>query len=314
MDLNKIEPDHLNTRNIRFNFENSFFENPTELGDFLLCQIGDISCQSEYLSGEHRQRCFEISYVVSGKGEFFTNNVSYPVSAGSVCINFKGDIHRWHSDKLEPLHFFYLGVELKEDCDSELAAIYDTFISATSPVAQDYYGLYDSFIGAFRELMQKTNYRWMMLKSYIEHIYVLSCRAFLMQRPLGYSIPAPQHTEQEITCKVIRYIDQNVLDTKSMTQIGESLGYSYSYLSHVFSQVMRCSIKHYFDNIKFKKALEFLSDGLSAKDTADLLQYITVQSFSKAFKNHFGVSPENFSEIKDNDYEPDIKLWQNSTL
>ncbi|MEG0691909.1 MAG: AraC family transcriptional regulator [Oscillospiraceae bacterium] len=300
----------LKPRNIRFNFENCFFEEQVELGDFLLCQLGDISCQSEYLSGEHCQRCFEISFVLSGKGEFLTNNVAYPVCAGDVCINFKGDIHRWHSDANEPLHFFYLGVELKQDCDTELLDMMKVFRSASGPIARDTYGLYDSFTGAFREIMQKASYQELVLKNYVEQIFVLSCRDFQMQRPRCYCAASPQHTEQDITCKIIRYIDSNILDTKSMTQIGEYLGYSYSYLSHVFSQVMHCSIKNYFDRQKFKKSLEFLNDGLSVKETSDLLQYTSVQSFSKAFKNHFGVSPENFSEISNDSQEEDIKYWR----
>lgn len=295
------EGNGINDRNIRFNFENCFFDDRIELDDFWLCQLGDISCQAEYLSDVHCQRCFEISFVISGKGEFFTNGISQAVRPGDVCINFKGDEHRWNSDDKEPLHFFYLGVELKNDCDKELLLMYRTFARATIPVARDNWGLYESFIGAFREIMQSSNKSSRILSNYVEQIFILSYRDFQKEIPSGNYTPSRQNIEQEITCKIIRYIDLNILDMTSMTQIGDFLGYSYSYLSHVFSQVMHCSIKSYYDNQRFKRSLEFLNNGVSVGETADMLQYTSIQAFSKAFKNHFGVSPEKFLEIEKQD-------------
>lgn len=303
MNEQENEGSGINARNIRFNFENCFFDDRIELGDFLLCQLGDISCQAEYLSDEHCQRCFEISFVISGKGWFFTNGVSQEVQAGDVYINFKGDAHRWHSEEKEPLHFFYLGLELKNECDKELLLMYKTFTRAAVPVARDCWGLYESFIGSFREIMQSSNKPSRALKNYVEQIFLLSCRDFQKVIPCGSYTPSRQHIEQEITCKIIRYIDLNLLDMTSMTQIGNFLGYSYSYLSHVFSKVMRCSLKSYYDIQRFKRSLEFLNNGISIRETADMLQYTSLQAFSKAFKNHFGVSPEKFSEIEKQDKE-----------
>ena len=69
------EDEKVNTRK-KFHFDNVYFESPRLYEDILLYQIGDLSCESGYAIGEHEQYCYEISYIVSGKGLFYTNGHS----------------------------------------------------------------------------------------------------------------------------------------------------------------------------------------------------------------------------------------------
>ena len=52
----------------RFHFDNNYWENPKQFDVISLYQIGDLSCRNGYEVGPHIQPCFEITYILSGKG------------------------------------------------------------------------------------------------------------------------------------------------------------------------------------------------------------------------------------------------------
>ncbi len=48
---------------------------------------------------------------------------------------------------------------------------------------------------------------------------------------------------------------------------------------------------------RFDKAVSLLKMGMQSKDIANLLKYKTLNSFSKAFSNHFGMSPSEYRDM-----------------
>lgn len=59
-----------------FEFDNLFVNNPIKLGPFNLYQIGEVGLENGGVIFEHIQICHEISYIVSGKGVFYTNDIA----------------------------------------------------------------------------------------------------------------------------------------------------------------------------------------------------------------------------------------------
>ena len=88
------------------------------------------------------------------------------------------------------------------------------------------------------------------------------------------------------------------LSYKEITDIravAKELGYSYTYLAHVFKEKMDMTIGTYIIHKKMEEAKELLRTGrMNVSQVAERLNYMSVQSFSNSFKKVNGISPAEF--------------------
>ncbi|MCS7073306.1 MAG: AraC family transcriptional regulator, partial [Bacteroidia bacterium] len=74
-------------------------------------------------------------------------------------------------------------------------------------------------------------------------------------------------------------------------------GYSYTYLSKIFSKQEKITIARYFILLKIEKVKELLTYGeLSLGEIANMLQYSSVQALSNQFRKVTGYSVSEFRE------------------
>lgn len=52
------------------------------------------------------------------------------------------------------------------------------------------------------------------------------------------------------------YLEERSFSLKELREVADVLGYSYSYLSHVFREEMGMSLQSYYSRIKVRKAME----------------------------------------------------------
>lgn len=94
--------------------------------------------------------------------------------------------------------------------------------------------------------------------------------------------------------RVKDYIDSFEGADLDMAKLCAELGYSREHLTRSFSATYNVTPKHYFNMRIMNTALEKLQSGEKVTEVADALNYASPYSFSKAFKNYFGLSPKNY--------------------
>lgn len=83
--------------------------------------------------------------------------------------------------------------------------------------------------------------------------------------------------------------------------IGKKLGYDYTYLSNLFSEVRGITIQHFIINHKIEKAKELiLYDELNLTEISHRLHYSSVSHLSNQFKKVTGQSPSFYKKIGQN--------------
>lgn len=81
--------------------------------------------------------------------------------------------------------------------------------------------------------------------------------------------------------------------------ISSKLGYNYTYLANIFSEVKGITIQQFIILHKIEKAKELLFyDELSLTETARRLHYSSVAHLSSQFKKVTGLSPSFYRQIK----------------
>lgn len=284
----------------RFHFDNIYRENPRFYEDIILYQIGDLSCENGYVIGEHKQYCYEISYIVSGKGCFFTNGRPSQVKKGDIYLNIPGEYHDGIADKIDPFRYFYLGYVFKEQKDeqSQLLHIRKMFDKVKNPVLHDKFNIEIPFLNIFSEIINVKSYTDLLIKTYLHQIVVLAFRNFFESWEKEYTPEGNEPKSKQVVYEVIHYIDTHLFNLKDLSQIAVELGYSYSYLSRIFSAETGLSIQDYYQKKRFEKAVEMLKDSnMSITRIAEDLQYQSIHSFSKAFRKSFGISPTVYQDL-----------------
>ena len=80
----------------------------------------------------------------------------------------------------------------------------------------------------------------------------------------------------------------------TMQQLSEVLGYSREHITRCFLTAYGTTPRQYFHLKRMRAAVEHLIAGKSVTAIAECLQYASPYAFSKAFKQHFGLSPQQY--------------------
>ncbi|MBW6479083.1 MAG: helix-turn-helix transcriptional regulator [Bacteroidales bacterium] len=81
--------------------------------------------------------------------------------------------------------------------------------------------------------------------------------------------------------------------------ISEQLGYDYTYLSNIFTEVKGITIQQYIINNKIERVKELLLyDELNLTEISYMLQYSSVAHLSNQFRKTTGLSPSFFKQLK----------------
>lgn len=273
-----------------FHFDNVFRFPPT-YNQIVLYQVGDLACTPGNVVLPHTQFCYEISYIVSGKGVYVVDGKSYELKAGDTFVNLPGQVHEIRADSEDPFRYFYIGFGFS-DPDDTFREIRSFFDRLTNPVMPDISELEQSFLGLCAEFVNNSPLSEVIIRAYMEQIIAYTWRAYSKLKTAKYNPTGTTRDCSHLVYDVISYIDANILTIRELGDIAAHFGYSYSYLSHIFSRIVGVSIKEYYTSRRFEKAsLMLLKNHCTITETAEALGYQSVHSFSKAFKNYYGVSP-----------------------
>ena len=103
---------------------------------------------------------------------------------------------------------------------------------------------------------------------------------------------------KNIITEMIQYNDDSPRVNYS-DYISEKLGYDYTYLSNIFSEVKGMTIQQYIILHKIEKVKELiLYDELNLSEISYKLNYSSVAHLSNQFKKVTGLSPSFFKQLK----------------
>ncbi|MBE6750579.1 MAG: helix-turn-helix domain-containing protein [Ruminococcaceae bacterium] len=279
----------------RFHFDKVYRENPIELNTMKLTQIGELWLESGFEIGEHPQHCYEISYIISGKGCFYHNNLATDVSAGDIIITPKTGTHSITSSENDEIYYSYIGFNFTES-DSELKKRVQNFlcdgIQIKSEVPRD---IYVAFKNCIAEFYNNKSYDKLLIEAYITQIILQSCKNFSSEDSVAPT--SENETRYGLTVYLImKYIDRNIEKPLSVSGIASSLGYSTYHISHLFKSKMHITLQEYICNKKIEKAKEMMGrNRFTISEISEKLSFLNIQSFSRSFKRITGMPPSVYA-------------------
>lgn len=96
--------------------------------------------------------------------------------------------------------------------------------------------------------------------------------------------------------KVICYIEQNYKDDLTLEELSKVAGFSKYHFHRIFSSITGEKLSDYLRRVRLSSTTMKFKTNLKITQIAQTSGYETNASFSKAFKNHFGITPKEFSK------------------
>lgn len=101
--------------------------------------------------------------------------------------------------------------------------------------------------------------------------------------------------DEELTIKLLYYIQQNYHKQISLKQMAGDLGYNYTYLSNIFNKIFGCGFSKFVNYFRTSNAAELLNTtSNSMVEISNACGFESIRSFNEQFKQDYGVTPTEY--------------------
>ena len=280
----------------QYHFDNVSVERLRCAG-FALYQYGELWCNADSAVAVHSQCCYELTYVLSGTGTVLTGSVQNRVKKNDCVLSFPSENHAIMSDSADPLRFVFLGFERNPGNPSfsylfdELGRLFRAE-NARCIAMQDQSPL---IVRLFSELQSDSPFRLEMAGYLMAEMLIDYIRSGTDNRHDCYF---PKITDDAVLVyRVETYITRNIAALTRLRNLEDIFNYNYSYLSKRFFRITGKHLNEFYLACRMEEANRLLGHGLTVTQVSEQLGYSSIHSFSRSYKNYFGVNPSEYEKI-----------------
>ena len=287
----------MNNKGKKYHYDNIYtFPLPMRLIE--LVQVGEIITEEDYVIDCHEQVCSEISYVVSGECDFYTDDMVFHAKKGDIHVIAPGTRHKIAAKPGEDLRMTYMAFHFRDTVGmEEVRAFYQ---KGATFLKNDKMQIKTIFENILFELHMNQIHSNEMMDVYATQLLVQVYRLFHLEShcdiPLAKEDSRTNYIMGQAVFQALRYIDNNVEDVENIQQVANQLKYNPTYLSRIFSEQIGVTLSDYIKVKKVERAKEILKSGVSVDEVAQRLGYSTTQSFSKMFQRYEKCSPSTYKK------------------
>ena len=249
-------------------------------------------CESGFKVKEHKRENYVIHVIVEGKGVFYLRNKKYELGKGKVFLIYPGEPITYQADEKEPWYYMWIGFRGYR-CEEYLTHM---GFSKENPIVE------------IQETKQIQECIMNILKAkeltiedeVVRMSQFLQIMAFFMkENRIKEKGPTPNSPSSVYVEYAVKYIQMHYKEKIKIDKIANLIGISRSYLTRIFKKEFQISPQEYLIQLRLEDAAHML------KSTAEPIHVIALQcgytdalSFSKAFKQQYGMSPKGYRTSK----------------
>ncbi len=278
----------------RYHLNNIYLEDPLRFGDIRLIQIGRRYCEaSEIIAAHPHLNWFELTIITRGPATVVTNGEETCVGSGDIYLSFPCDIHEIRAGEQSKLEYDFFSFYCTDTTlEKDLKSIIRSSRGGDNRVFQDE-KISRLVQNAISELSVKDQpYSEALLSDIFHAILIYIIRDFTNVQKSSADV-----SDTEILCfQLMNYIDTHIYSLKKLEMIAREFNYNYSYLSKLFKKTTGKTLLEYYQHRKMETAKTLILERKKKiGEIADLFGY-NLYSFSRAFKQKYGISPKNMQQ------------------
>ena len=245
-------------------------------------------------------------FILHGKGTLEIGGRSYQLQRGQIFV-IPPDVETYYySDPEDPWHYTWVSFGgTRAGYFLEKAGI-----TAENPV-RDTYIEPERFLELTEKILnhhELTVANELLRTSLLYEIIALLVESQNQQKSKEGEEEVYDYSPDVYVNTAIEYIGEHYPHTK-VSEIASYIGISRYYLTHIFKEKLHVSPQEFLLNYRMEQANRLLrTTGLSVQAVSEKVGYENPLTFSKTFKNKFGLSPKKYREkMKREEQEHHIK-------
>ncbi len=253
---------------------------PSPYHDIVPVRAGYQHCAPSYHFGPELRDSWTIQYVVRGKGTITKNGKSYTAGPNDLFILKPGEEIELLADSTDPWYYIWVGFRAQIPMPTIL-------MEQDLIPGKKLEGLFFEIANCNKRSNRPLEE---LLISYI-------WRLIFQLHQMAPTQPAAKTVSESYVERVQRLIHESNAVINVQT-IANRLHLNRSHLSRIFREYTGMSIQSYIYNTRFQTAGELLQTH-TISQTASILGYGDISSFSRAFKAYFKMSPRQYQNQHD---------------
>ncbi|MGO2082896.1 AraC family transcriptional regulator [Vagococcus sp.] len=265
------------------------FVNTPVFSDFYFYNIGHENCRSKHEYGPNIREKYIIHYIVNGQGTYKVKDQIFHLKKGQFFIIRPNDIIHYQADDKNPWEYYWLGIGGSK--------IEDILTSCNIHP--------HSYVGQIKQSNKQIKYLFelLMKSKHFDYLKLLEIYTVFFQLinslegEKNFTLPnLSKMTKKRYSKSFILYVQNSYhLSSLSIYHIANSMSLNPSYLSQVIKEELGVTPISYLKGFRLHKASILLEMGNhTVSETAKQVGYDNEQSFSRAFKQRFGVPPSRY--------------------
>lgn len=271
----------------KYHFDNYFDGRPINYGKISLIQIGRRYLNENTVIGTHTHlNWFELTIATKGECIVSSNGEESTIHAGDIYVSFPCDLHDIKTTDKE-LEYDYLSFVID---DSKLSELFNNISLNTSAKLRIFRDERVQFLvsSAISEFKIEKTFRSELLSSIFNQIVIYTMRDLMSSTRSTANV-----NDSDVLCQqIMNYIDTHVYSIESLNILTDIFSYNYSYLSNLFKKNTSITILDYYTNKRLETAKALIIENKKKiHEIAEMLNYSSTFTFSRAFKKKYGYPP-----------------------
>lgn len=274
--------------------------------ELCLTVCGIERCTPDKFFGPSVREDYHVHFILHGKGTLEIGGKSYKLQRGQIFV-IPPDVETYYySDPEDPWHYTWVSFGgTRAGYFLEKAGI-----TAENPV-RDTYIEPERFLELTEKILnhhELTVANELLRTSLLYEIIALLVESQNQQKSKEGEEEVYDYSPDVYVNTAIEYIGEHYPHTK-VSEIASYIGISWYYLTHIFKEKLHVSPQEFLLNYRMEQANRLLrTTGLSVQAVSEKVGYENPLTFSKTFKNKFGLSPKKYREkMKREEQEHHIK-------
>lgn len=227
----------------------------------------------------HIQECFEVIVVTSGELNMTLDKNTVTIKQGQAIMVFPNIVHSMLPSNCEFVICIFSPL---------LVTAYYSKISHLLP---------DSFVFNMPENLLD------ILQNLGKDASTLAKKGFLYllcdHFNQGRTYTKHRKYEMNLLVKIFNYIENNYKSECNLKFLAKKIGYDYTYVSRYFKESVGISFNNYVNFYRLNNACYLFENTKQNIATCALESgYTSIRSFNRNFKNHFGITPSEYTKEK----------------
>ena len=251
-------------------------------------------------SGE-RHNFWEMVYVDSGIVEINTDEKFLVLKQGDIIFHKPDEFHTLNANKKTAANVFVTSFVCSSESihffDEKTMSVPSKLKKHISSIIEEYQETFYPMKAQDTRLSIKDNPpigSQQMIKTYLEQFLILLIRHEQGKKNLRV-FPSKESMENHLVSEMMKWIDSNIYNDISISQICNELNYSRAYLSKIFKQETDYTILEYILQQKIKQAKKLIREkNMNFTQISDKLSFDNPHYFSRVFKRVTNMTPSEY--------------------